>query len=150
MKSCRFWRLRTRNSVANSQVLLVANFSTGWKLLVASRTILVALATVSVAILSPGIWIWGSNSRGIQIRWDTGLHFSPIDGWTPEPPDWKCEPHTPSRDPGKGRRLTFLNQPLVTEPSLMNARAIKIPNKCRILETFGLGYLASLLSYNLL
>ena len=72
MKSSRFWPLRTRNVVANSQVLvgaiwrrptsfnyvvnfeLVANLATAWKLLVGSRiTILVALATASVAISSP-------------------------------------------------------------------------------------------------
>ena len=68
MKSSRLWRLRTRNLVANSQVSvaisvfnyvvnfeLVANLATAWKFLVASQTILVAFATVSVAIRSPAL-----------------------------------------------------------------------------------------------
>ena len=77
MKSSRFWRLRTRNSLFNLQVLVaiwyvirlnyainfepVANLATAWKHLVTSRTILVTLATVSVAISSllyPSVAFW--------------------------------------------------------------------------------------------
>ena len=75
MKSGGLWWLRTRNLVANSQILvaiwyvlhhllyvvnfeLVANLPTAWKLLVASQTILVTLVTASVAILSPDMILW--------------------------------------------------------------------------------------------
>ena len=91
MKSSCFWRLRTRNLVANRQVLvaicyvspaklchfwtnsenvhvvnfeLVTNLLTAWKLLVASRTILVALATVSVAIFEP---CWFTSENGAVV-----------------------------------------------------------------------------------
>ena len=79
IKSSRFWQLRTRNVVPNSQVLvaiwyvlhlnyvvyfdLVANLVTAWKLLVTSQTILVAMATVLVTILSPELWYYRAVSK---------------------------------------------------------------------------------------